>query len=76
MLWQFLKDCFTGEDNVRANPAIKPNCALDSDPVFGWFLIISMSIAFGIVTLGIGFIPFFIWAVSLGKRPFKSVKET
>lgn len=51
-----------------------PNCALESDPVFGVILIIGLSIGVGGVTGGWGFFPFLIWALWMGLKPFEPLR--
>lgn len=75
----FILDCFTGEDSCarhfseqeREFERKKNRCALDDDPVFGWVLIIALSICVGAVTRGIGFFPFLVWAIWMGSKPCK-----
>lgn len=71
----FIRDCFTGEDSLARHGEelqrdSRPNCALDSDPWFGTFLIAVLSICVGAVTKGWGFLPFLIWALWMGLKPF------
>lgn len=71
----FIRDCFTGEDSLAKHgseikPEPYPNCALESDPWFGSFLIIALSLIVGAVTKGWGFFPFLIWALWMGLKPF------
>lgn len=74
----FIRDCFTGKDSYADNYADrerqreKNRSAMDDDPVFGSILIIVLSLGVGVVTHGIGFFPFLIWALWLGFKPYRS----
>lgn len=51
------------------NQKKEPNSALESDPVFGWFLILGLSFAMGMIHRSIGIV-FLFFALYVGFKPF------
>lgn len=47
----------------------EPNCALDSDPVFGWFLLIGLSFLMALIHWSVGLM-FVVFALYTGWKPF------
>jgi len=52
----------------------RPNSALQSDPVFGWFLILGLSGTLAMIHWSIG-LAFFCFALYLGTKPFEAPRS-